>query len=156
MKFAKIRFCFRFFILLLGILFLAAPGLQAQLTTGTISGSVRDSSGAIIPGAEVTVTQVETAGVRSAVTDDQGRYRVPLLQPGSYEVTAELAGFQTAVRTGISLAVGGRAIVDLTLSIGAISERVVVEGEAALVDTTDTALSGLVDDKKIRDLPLNG
>ena len=98
---------------------------------------------------------METGAVRSVVTDDQGRYNVPSLQPGTYEISAELPGFQTAVRSGLKLAVGDRTVVNLTLTVGEISERVVVEAEAALVDTTDITMAGLVDDKKIRDLPLN-
>ena len=125
-------------------------------TTASLSGTVADSTGAIIPGVAVSVVQVETGAARSVVTDDQGRYQAPSLQPGTYEVSAELPGFQTAVRSGLTLSVGDRSTVDLTLTVGEISERVVVEGEAALVDTTDTTLAGLVDDKKIRDLPLNG
>ena len=131
------------------------PTLVAQ-TSATISGTVSDTTGAIIPGVSVSVLQVETGATRSAVTDDRGHYNVPSLQPGTYEVSAELPGFQTAVRSGLKLAVGDRSIVDLNLTVGEISERVVVEGDAPLVDTTDTTMSGLVDDKKIRDLPLNG
>ncbi len=144
------------FAALIGVMILGTSPLEAQLTTATLSGTVTDTSGGIIPGASISVLHVETGSVRSAVSDDEGRYRVPLLQPGSYEVSAELVGFRTAVRSGITLQVGGRTVIDLTLSVGAISERVVVEGEAALVNTTDTSMAGLVDDKKIRDLPLNG
>jgi len=143
-------------IALAGIALLGMQSLQAQLTTATLSGTVADTTGAVIPGVSVSVLQVETGTSRDAVTDDEGRYRVPLLDPGEYEIQAELTGFRTAVRTGITLTVGDRVVVDLTLSVGEISERVVVEGEAPLVQTTDTTLSGLVDTKKIRDLPLNG
>jgi hypothetical protein len=143
-------------IALIGVMILGTSTLEAQLTTATLSGTVTDASGGVIPGASVSVLHVETGSVRSTVSDDEGRYRVPLLQPGSYEVSAELVGFQTAVRSGITLQVGGRAVIDLSLNVGEITERVVVQGEAPLVETTDTTLSGLVDDKKIRDLPLNG
>ncbi len=143
-------------IVLIGVVILGTSPLEAQLTTATISWTVTDASGGVIPGASVSVLQVETGSVRTTVSDDEGRYRVPLLQPGAYEVSAELVGFQTAVRSGITLAVGGRSVIDLSLNVGEISERVIVEGEAALVETTTSAISGLVDDKKIRDLPLNG
>ena len=143
-------------ITLITVLILGASPLEAQLTTATLSGTVTDTSGGVLPGASVSVLQVETGSVRITVSDDEGRYRVPLLQPGSYEVSAELVGFQTAVRSGITLRVGGRAVIDLSLNVGEISERVVVQGEAPLVQTTDAAMAGLVDDKKIRDLPLNG
>ena len=144
------------FAVLIGVVILGTSTLEAQLTTATLSGTVTDASGGVIPGASISVLHVETGSLRSAVSDDEGRYRVPLLQPGSYEVSAELVGFQTAVRSGITLQVAGRAIIDLSLSVGEISERVVVQGDAALVETTDTTVSGLVDEKQIRDLPLNG
>jgi hypothetical protein len=150
-----LTFVFRL-IALTGIVVLGMQTTQAQLTTATISGTVADTTGAVIPGVSVSVLHVETGTTRDAVTDDEGRYRVPLLDPGEYEVQASLTGFRTAVRSGITLTVGDRTVVDLSLSVGEISERVVVEGEAPLVQTTDTTLSGLVDTKKIRDLPLNG
>ncbi len=143
-------------IALIGVVILGTLTLEAQLTTATLSGTVTDASGGVIPGVSISVLHVETGSVRTAVSDDEGRYRVPLLQPGSYEVSAELVGFQTAVRSGITLAVGGRSVIDLSLIVGEISERVVVQGEASLVETTDASMGGLVDDKKIRDLPLNG
>ena len=144
------------FAALIGVVILGTSTLEAQLTTATLSGTVTDASGGVIPGVSVSVLHVETGSLRSTVSDDEGRYRVPLLQPGSYEVSAELVGFQTAVRSGITLEVAGRAIIDLSLTVGSISERVVVQGEAPLVETTDTTVSGLVDEKQIRDLPLNG
>lgn len=130
--------------------------VQAQIRTAIISGTVTDTSGGIIPGVSISVRNVETGIARTAVTDDSGRYVVPLLDPGSYEIQAELVGFKTEVRSGITLEVGRSALVDFTLSVGEISERVVVEGEAPLVQTADSTISGLVDSKKIRDLPLNG
>ena len=143
-------------IALIGVMILGTSTLEAQLTTATLSGTVTDTTGGVLPGASVSILHVETGSVRSSVSDDEGRYRVPSLQPGSYEDSAELVGFQTAVRSGITLAVGGRVVIDLSLNVGEISERVVVQGEAPLVQTTDAAMAGLVDDKKIRDLPLNG
>ncbi|MBI4465096.1 MAG: TonB-dependent receptor, partial [Acidobacteria bacterium] len=84
-----------------------------------------------------------------------GRYRAPNLALGPYEVQAELAGFQTGVRSGIKLTVGREAIVDFTLKVGEISERITVVGEAPLVDTTTASVSALVDEKRVVDLPLN-
>jgi len=130
--------------------------LEGQGTTATVSGIVQDETGGVLPGVSITVEGVDTGSVRSAVSDDLGRYRVPLLEPGTYEIQAELSGFQTAVRTGVKLEVGANAVIDVSLTIGAITERVVVQGQAPLVETTTTSMAGLVDDKKIRDLPLNG
>ena len=147
-------FCIAVFSLTLaGLLSAAALG---QAASATISGTVQDETGGVLPGVEVALTNTDRGTSRTTVSDDEGRYSVPELELGSYEVEAVLAGFQTAVRTGITLTVGRHAVVNLVLSIGEITERVVVTGEAPTVETTSSTLSGLVDSKKIRDLPLNG
>lgn len=147
----------RIFIRLLLLALLALPySASGQVITATIFGVVRDETGAILPGATITVKNLDTGIVRTTVTDDQGRYRVPQLAVGNYQVEASLTGFQTAVRSGITLTVGREAAVDFTLKVGEISERVTVIGEAPLVDTSSSAISALVDDKTIQDLPLNG
>ena len=130
-------------------------GLQAQQTTGTISGVVKDETGAVLPGVEVTSRNTGTEATRTAISDDEGRYRLPQLAPGEYELRAELAGFQTAVLQNISLSVGQTAVLGVTLQVGEISEQVVVSAEVALVDTTSGSVSALVDTNQIRDLPLN-
>src|SRR2546425_1702294 len=135
---------------------LLATLAYGQTTAGTILGTVSDESGARIPGVAVTITNLDTGIVRSVTTDEAGRYRAPSLGLGNYEVKAELVGFRTAVRTGIQLRVAEEAVVNVTLSVGTVSEQVKVTGEAPLVEITSAALSGLVGDKKIRDLPLNG
>ena len=144
--------CASVFVLVLFLRTLA----YGQTTAGTILGTVSDESGARVPGVTVTITNLDTGIVRSAISDEAGRYRAPSLGLGNYEVKAELAGFRTAVRTGIQLTVAAEAVINLTLSVGTVAEEVNVTGEAPLVETTSAALSGLVDDKKIRDLPLNG
>ncbi len=138
------------------LLILVSGLAWAQVTTGTISGTVSDETGGVLPGVEIQVTQVDTGATRSVVSDDEGRYSAPSLSLGNYEVQAALTGFQTAVRSGIRLTVGREAIVNVQLQIGSISERVVVEAEAALVESTSSTVAGLVDDQQIRDLPLNG
>jgi len=135
---------------------LLVTGSYGQTTGGTILGTVSDMSAARIAGAMVRVTNVETGISRTLPTDAAGRFRAPNLDPGNYEVQAELAGFRAAVRRGIQLTVAAELVVDLQLSVGAVTEQVVVTEQAPLVETTSAALSGLVDDKKIRDLPLNG
>ena len=115
-----------------------------------------DSTGGVLPGVDVTITHLDTNSVRMGLTDDTGRYRVPQLALGAYEVRAELTGFQTAVRQGLNLNLGQEAVVNLTLSVGSITEQVIVTGAAPLVETTSSEVSGLVDDRQIRDLPLNG
>ena len=147
-------FCIAVFTLTLaGLLSVAA---MAQSTNATISGKVTDETGGVLPGVEISFTNLDRGATRSTVSDDEGRYTAPELPLGNYEIEAVLTGFQTAVRSGISLTVGRHAVVDLVLSIGSIQERVVVTGEAPAVETTSSTISGLVDERKIRDLPLNG
>lgn len=140
---------------LLSVVLCLKVGL-AQVTTGAISGTIKDETGAVLPGVTVKVKNIETGITRTTITDDQGRYHAPNLALGEYEVQAELTGFQTGLRSGIKLTVGREAVVDFTLKVGEITEKIVVVGEAPLVNTTSSMLSELVDDKKIRDLPLNG
>ncbi len=143
-----------------GVLVLLLVGvvvpLGAQDTTATISGTVRDQTGAVVPGVTVTTKNVGTNAERTEPTDTAGRYRIRSLPVGNYEVRAELSGFQTSVRRGIELTVGREAVVDFAVQAGDISETVVVTGEAPLVDTTSGALGGLVTREKIDQLPLNG
>ena len=129
--------------------------LQAQGTQGTISGVVKDTTGGVLPGVEVTVTHVDTGSARTAVTNDLGRYQAVNLAVGRYELRAGLPGFQTTIRQGITLTVGRHAVVELVLQVGEISEQVMVTGEAELVETTSPTLVGLIDERQLRDLPLN-
>ena len=135
---------------------LLASQSHAQTTTGTILGVVADESGARVPGVAVTVFNVDTGSTRTVETDAEGRYQATNLTLGAYEVRAELPGFRTSVRSGIRLTVGFEAVVDLTLSVGAVTEQVEVTAEAPMVETTSAAVSGLVDNQQISDLPLNG
>src|SRR5262245_10765283 len=125
-------------------------------TSGTISGIVHDASGALIPGASVTVKNVDTGLTREIVSDEQGRYSAPNLPVGPYEVQVSLTGFQTEVRSGIGLTVGREAVVNFTMQVGQVSEKVAGTGEAPVVETTNATITGLVDQNTIRDLPLNG
>src|ERR1700681_2899041 len=109
--------------------------VSAQVTTGTISGVVQDPSGAAIAGAAVTVRNLDTGTARSVISDAGGRYTAPDLTLGNYEVQAQQSGFQTEVRSGITLTVGQQAVVNLALRVGQISEKVTVTGEASLVES---------------------
>ncbi len=140
-----------------GLVILLIPSfIWAQTTNAIISGTVSDETGGVLPGVGVTVINTETGISRDTVTDDSRRYSIAQLALGGYEVRADLPGFRTTVRSGITLTVGREAVVNITLSVGDITEEVVVSGEAPMVETTTSAIGGLVDDKKIRDLPLNG
>src|SRR5690606_4706005 len=141
------------------LLFLApqiAENLQAQSGTGSISGTVSDESGSVLPGTTVLVRNQATNATRRSITNDFGVYRIPALLPGSYEIEAQLPGFQTTRQADIVVSVGEVLTVNLVLQIGEISDTVVVEGSALALDLEDSQLSSLVDDRRIQELPLNG
>jgi len=142
-------------VLAIGVI-LGALTVSAQVSTATISGVVQDQSGASIAGAMVTIRNVDTGAVRTITSDAGGRYTAPDLPLGGYEVTAQQSGFQTEVRSGITLTVGRESVVNLSLKVGQISDKVTITAEAPLVESTTSAMSSLVDERTIRDLPLNG
>ncbi len=109
----------------------------AQQETATIAGTIRDATGAVVPGASVTVTNIQTNITARAQAGSDGVYLIPSLRPGDYSVTAESAGFQKTVRTGITLQVAQVARVDVALQAGQISEAVEVVGGTPLLDTLD-------------------
>ncbi len=135
---------------------LFASCVFAQVTTGTISGTVTDSTGAVLPGAKVVVLNQDTGASRTVQADAAGRYSAPSLSLGNYRVTVSQEGFQSETRSGIALTLGREAVVDFQLGVGAVTQTVEVTGEAPLVQTTEATVSYLVNDRTIRDLPLNG
>src|SRR5213593_3005730 len=128
----------------------------AQTSTATILGTVKDTSGALIPGVSITVKHTESGLTRTVVSGERGGYNVPLLPVGPYELTTTMPGFKQVIRSGINLVVGQEAVVDLTLEVGANAEQVTVTGEAPLVNTTTSSVAGLVNERQVKDLPLNG
>jgi hypothetical protein len=130
-------------------------GANAQVTAA-ISGKVEDSEGGAVEGAAITVTSVETGATRTATTDQKGNYTVFSLPLGAQEVKAEKKGFQAALRTGVSLKVGQQAVVNLRLEVGGLTQQVTVSEENPLVNTTTSQTSGVVDERDVKDLPLNG
>ncbi|MBI2816075.1 MAG: TonB-dependent receptor [Acidobacteria bacterium] len=142
----------------LGILFvfsLLAGTVWAQVTA-SITGTVKDASGAVVPEATVTIKNLESGLTRTAETDDRGSYSVPALPVGQYEVVAEKAGFKRQVRRGITLVVAQQAVLNLMLEIGGVEQQVTVTAAAPLVNTTLSSTSGLVGEQQVKDLPLNG
>ena len=129
--------------------------LQAQ-ATGTMSGYVKDSSGANVPHAKVTATHVQRGTLFPTETNEEGFYSFPALDPGEYTLTVEKEGFQRSVQTGLTLTVGQNLRVDASLAVGSLTQEISVTAQAALVDTTSGTVSSLVDDRRIVDLPLNG
>jgi hypothetical protein len=131
----------------------AAPA-AAQLTTGTIVGTIKDNTGGALPGAEVTVVHTGTGLSRTLFTNEAGRYEAPNLQIGAYDVTAAMQGFSTKVNRGITLTAGQNAVIDFTLEIGALAQEIVVTGDAPLLETTSATVRNLIDNKTVEDLPL--
>jgi len=132
---------------------LATPAV-AQVPTGTILGHVQDSSGARVPGVQVTATNLGTQYSRSTTTDAEGQYALRLLPLGSYKLEVTLTGFKTFSQTGILVEVGRNARIDATLEAGGIEEVVSVEADASLVETSSSALARTVGQKEVLNLPL--
>jgi len=144
------KFCTLLLLLLTGV-----PNLHAQVSA-SLTGVITDASGARVPSATVTVRNVETSAIRNTVSDDSGRYQVLALPVGEYEIRVSKTGFQEQIRSGIHLAVGQEAGVNLTLSVGEVKQQVSVEGEAPIVNTTTRDVSGVVGERQVKELPLNG
>ena len=135
---------------------LIAPAILRAQVTGTMSGFVKDPTGAAVPQAKVTATLVERATTFTSQTNDEGFYNFPTLQPGTYTLNVESAGFNRYAQEGLVLTVRQNLRVDATLTVGSVTQKVAVTAAAPLVDTTSATVSGLVDDRRIVDLPLNG
>lgn len=130
--------------------------VAAQVVGGTIQGAITDSSGATMPGAKVSVTNTATDVARTVTANQDGRYRVPNLIPGQYEVTASAPGFATTVQNSVTLTVGAELEIDLQLRIGGVNEKIEITGEQPDVSTTTSTISDVVNGATVRELPLNG
>jgi hypothetical protein len=122
----------------------------------SISGTITDLTGGALPGASVTVKNLETGTVRIIAADEAGRYIASSLEVGRYEIRAEKEGFSAEVRSGITLAVGQQAVVDLTLRVGQVQDTLVVTEDSPMVSVTTQDISGLVGERQVKELPLNG
>src|SRR5438445_290030 len=143
-------------IALIGFVALGNYPVHAQGFSAAITGAVKDTSGAAVPGAMVTVKHLETGLTRAVEADATGNYAIPSLPVGEYELTAEKMGFQREVRRGINLLVAQEAVVNLTLQVGSIVQQVTVTEAAPLVNATTTSTSGVISEQQIKELPLNG
>jgi hypothetical protein len=137
------------------VMLVFSRGAQAQVSA-SISGRVTDPSGTAVSGAAVAAENLETEVERTTKTDDAGRYALLSLPVGVYEVRVTKQNFQEAVQSGIHLAVGQEASVDMALKIGQVTEQVKVNADASIVSTTSADISGLVGEEQVKDLPLNG
>ena len=146
----------RFWSAALSLLFcLSAISIDAQVSA-VLSGRVTDPTGAMVAGTSVTATNQETGLARTTVTNDAGLYELLALPIGRYQLSAKKAGFAEEVHTGLALVVGQSATVDFQLKVGQVTEQVRVEGDAAMVSATSQDISGLVGEKEVKELPLNG
>src|SRR6266850_5455612 len=129
--------------------------LWAQ-STAQINGTIKDQTGAVLPGVEVTATQTTTGFARSVVTDETGSYTLTSLPVGPYRLEAAVPGFRTFVQTGIVLQVGANPVINPVLEVGQVSDQIEVQANAALVETRTTGVSQVMDNLRVLELPLNG
>ena len=149
-------FCRLTLILWMLVPFLAHGTLTAQGTAATVSGFVTDGSGANLPNATITYTNVATGVVSSATTTGSGLYRVSGLLPGTYTATVTMQGFKTSVKQGIDLQIEAQVTLNYALEIGAILESVTVDASANLLEETTPTVSQVIEGRQVEDTPLNG
>ena len=129
---------------------------NAQVSEARLTGVVMDSSGAIVPGAQISITNVSTEATRDLTTNPSGNYNAPGLPAGNYRVKVSAQGFQTEVRTGVTLTTGAEQVLNITLKVGNVAQQVVVTDVPPQVQLSTAALSDVVDSTSVRELPLNG
>jgi hypothetical protein len=134
------------------VLFLAAQ----SVSTSQISGTVKDQSGAVLPGAEVAATQTATGAKRTAVTDETGSFVLPNLPIGPYALEVSLPGFRTYIQSGIVLQVNSNPVINAVLQVGQVTDSVEVQANAAMVETRSSGVGQVIDNQRILELPLNG
>jgi len=143
---------------LIAALLLLSPALpafaQSQAVNGTIEGTVKDSSGAALPGVTLTVTNTDTGAQRVVISADERTYRAPLLPLGKYDVLAELQGFKKFEQKGITLSAGQTALINVTLSVGSVSETITVTGESPIAQPGRIDLGRTIGETEIKNLPL--
>jgi hypothetical protein len=137
------------------VLALSALTLWAQ-STAQIQGIVQDQSGLAVAGAEVKATQTDTGAVRTAMSGEDGVYVLTSLPVGPYRLEVSRPGFTTYVQTGIVLQVASNPTIDVSLKVGAVSEQVQVEANAALVESDRPGIGAVIENQRIVELPLNG
>jgi hypothetical protein len=146
----------RVLTVVLSALLLAGDVLAQGGSTAQISGTVKDESGGVLPGADVTATQTDTGVARSVVTDASGAYVLSNLPLGPYRLEVKLSGFRSYARTGIVLQVNAQPVIDVAMALGDLNETVAVVGAAPLVETRSATLGQVIENERILELPLNG
>ncbi|MEP6922087.1 MAG: carboxypeptidase-like regulatory domain-containing protein, partial [bacterium] len=143
-------------VLGLFIILLIPFSVSAQVSGGTVSGKVTDSSGALIPGAAVGIRNIATGVATNLTANEDAIYRAANLLPGEYEITASAPNFTSFLQKGVTLTVGADLTVDLKLTPGAVTAAIMVSDDAPTVDTTTPTISAVVNERTIVELPLNG
>ena len=138
----------------LTVAMLALP-LLAYAQDATLSGTIKDNTGGVLPGVTVTATNEASGITFTSVTDERGAYRIPV-RAGTYKITAELAGFTTVTRPGIEMLLGRQVELDLSLQVSSLQETVTVTGEAPLLDTASSTIASNIDPRQMQDIPING
>src|SRR5262245_9797775 len=138
------------------VVLLASSVAFGQGATAQINGTVRDDSGGVLPGADVTAIQTDTGFRRTVITDTDGAYTLTNLPIGPYRLEVALQGFRGFQQTGIVLQVNANPVVNVTLALGQLSETVSVEAAAPLVETRNPSIGGVIENERIEELPLNG
>jgi hypothetical protein len=146
---------FRLLVIFSVSILLSYP-IYGQVVGATLSGTVKDPSGAVVPRARISIKNVSTGILNAATTNSDGFYAMPNLLPGTYEVTASARGFATAVQSSITLTVGAQQVLNLVLTVGQVSEKIQVTDVPPTVELASSSVGAVVDPKSIVDLPLNG
>src|ERR1700722_1597942 len=143
-------------LLVLFLFLVSAAGTPAQTSSAQLSGAVVDSTGARLPDVRVVILNSNTRVSRETTTNDAGEYTFASLLPGGYDVSASKNGFTTAREVGITLNVGDVRSVDVTLAVGQASQTVTITADAQLVNTNNSEVAQVIDEKQVLDIPLNG
>ena len=138
------------------LVFLAGRSASAQFNTGEIGGVVSDSSGAVVPGATVTATHPASGIKVERVTDAEGRFYLPALRLGVWDIEVRLSGFSVQTRRGVVLEVGRVLNLEFALSVEGVAEQVVVQARAPQLQTTTAEISDVIENREVVQLPLNG
>ncbi len=146
----------RWLAVVAGAMLIVASGLQAQVESGKVVGTVRDATGAVVAEAAVTVTETQTNGESKTTSNSGGEYVVTELKPGTYTVKAEREGFKTAVQTAFKLDINQVVRVDLTLVVGSVQEEVIVTAAEPLVESETSSIGQVIDESRVHQLPING
>src|SRR6202140_2898519 len=138
------------------MILLVSGRIYPQVVGATLSGTVTDQSGAAIPNAQSSIKNASTGVTRNITSDTAGFYTAPNLLPGNYEITVSARGFATQLRTGITLDVGAQQVLNITMQVGQVTEKVEVTGAAPAVQLAPSRISAVVNSTTVRELPLNG